>query len=119
MLQIKKNTMLIKSKYNLSFLFRKRRSNKLYLIEKQKTSTILLRSPKHFNIGKQKITNLNYKTPKVFFPVHLPLSLNTFLLKKQVLYNILSKKIKTNPTLNISSIRVQIGTKFILMWLET
>lgn len=118
MLQIKKTTNLLACKYNLQFLFRKKKINKLYAVRKQLTSTILLRSPKHFNIGKQKIVNLNYKTPTLFIPVSAPLHLGTFLHKGGALFNILLSRIKHNPALNIGSVRLRIATQFKLTWLE-
>lgn len=117
MLQIKKNMTLSICKYNLQFLFRKKKINKLYAVRKQITSTILLRSPKHFNIGKQKVLNLNYKTPTLFTPVGLPLHLGSFLYKSGFLFNILLGRIKHNPALNIGSVRVRVATQFKLKWL--
>lgn len=118
MLQIKKTTSLLTCKYNLQFLFRKKKINKLYSVRKQLTSTILLRSPKHFNIGKQKIINLNYKTPTLFIPVLAPLHLGSFLHKGGTLFNILLGRIKHNPALNIGSIRLRVKAQFKLKWLE-
>ncbi len=65
MLQIKKKASLLVCKYNLQFLFRNKTLSDNYQAKKLVTNSIILRAPKHFNIGKQKISNLNYKTPKL------------------------------------------------------
>lgn len=118
MLQIKKNATLTSCKYNLTFLFRKKKINKLYAVQKQKTATILLRPPKHFNIGKQKVINLNYKTPTLFMPVVSPVKLGTFLSKERILFNALLGRIKSNPTMGVGSVRLHVHTTFKLKWLE-
>lgn len=119
MLQIKKNSTLMACKYNMLYLFKRRGFDATNKPKKQKTSTVLLRSPKHFNIGKQKITNLNYRTPNMRLPVASPLNLLTLLTKPSMLYRILIKGTKTNPVLRVSSLRVQVRTTFKLKWLET
>lgn len=119
MLQIKKKAVLQCCKYNLTFLFRKKLFDSFYKAQKQKTSTVLLRSPKHFNIGKQKITSLNYKTPTLLLPIVAPFNISTLFRQKQTLYNTLIKRIRTNYTLGVNSIRVQVRSKFKMMWLET
>ena len=118
MLQIKKNAILQSCKYNLTFLFRKKKINKLYAVQKQKTATILLRSPKHFNIGKQKVVNLNYKTPTLFMPVAAPVKLDTLLTNERILFNALLGRIKSNPTMCVGSVRLHVDTTFKLKWLE-
>ena len=118
MLQIKKSASLLSCKYNLQFLFRKKKINKLYSVRKQLTSTILLRSPKHFNIGKQKIINLNYKTPTLILPIITPMHLGSFLQKKGAIFNVLIGRIKHNPALNVGSVRLRVKTHFKLKWLE-
>lgn len=118
MLQIKKSMALQNCKYNLSFLFRKKRFDKLYRVRKQKSSVIVLRAPKHFNIGKQKVINLNYQTPGLIVPLESPVALHTFLNRPQALYTVLIKRIKTNPVLGVKSVRVRVSSKILLKWLE-
>ncbi len=118
MLQIKKNSKLIFTKYNLIFLFRRKSKKNSYMVKKQKTSTILLRAPKHFNIGKQKILSLNYKMPNLRLPSDTPISLNTFLTKKDIVFSILLRRAKLTPVTVIGSIRLTIKTKFQITWLE-
>lgn len=116
MLQIKKKAALTLCKYNLMFLFRK--SNyKTHFVRKQKTQSIFLRSPKHFNIGKQKIYNLNYKTPTLFFKQTYPLFI-TSVFNTNILYNFLKKRIQTSPTLKVNSLKITVQTTFKIMWLE-
>lgn len=116
MLQIKKKSLLISTKYNIQFLFRKRNFID-YKLQKTKSQYITLRSPKHFNIGKYKIYSLNYKTPTL-------LKLKTFnfffynVESFNYLYKILIKSIKLTPTTKVNSIRVKIKTFFKIMWLE-
>lgn len=116
MLQIKKNATLVSCKYNLLFLFRKRYYTDYNLV-KTKTQSIFLRSPKHFNIGKQKILNLNYKTPTLFFNKKYSFFFNGKWYE-DILYKILCTRIKLTPTIKVSSLRVTLKTKFKLMWLE-
>ncbi len=118
MLQIKKKAELIQCKYNLSFLFRKKGSGKDYILQKQKTSSIILRSPKHFNIGKQKITNLNFKTPNLSYFGASNFFLPTIFSSSRSLYKIAVRFVKTTPVLGIGSVRVSVKAKFKLMWLE-
>lgn len=117
MLKIKKFSKLIECKYNLTFLFKKRNISSVYNLKKQQSSSIILRSPKHFNIGKHKIINLNFKTPNLFFKSSTSLFLPSFIFSPSLLYKNLSKRVKTTPTININSIRISIQTKFKLKWL--
>ena len=117
MLQIKKNCSLIECKYNLLFLFRKRSIESVYPLKKQKTSSITLRSPKHFNIGKHKIVNLNFKTPSLFYKSHSNIFLHSLFFSKSLLYKILTKRIKTTPALYVHSVRISVKAKFKLTWL--
>lgn len=118
MLQIKKSMTLQNCKYNLSFLFRKKRFDKLYTVRKQKSSVIVLRAPKHFNIGKQKVLNLNYQTPDLILPMELPMSLFTFLKRPYAMYSAFLKRVRTNPALGVKSVRLRVSTKILLKWLE-
>jgi hypothetical protein len=116
MLQIKKEALLTRCKYSLTFLFRKSKY-KAYPVRKQKTQSIFLRSPKHFNIGKQKIYNLNYKTPTLFFKQTYPFFV-TSVFNTNVLYNCLKKRIQISPTLKVNSLKITVQTTFKIMWLE-
>ena len=117
MLQIKKKSQLIQCKYNLRLLFRRRGIESQYHIRKQKTSSIILRSPKHFNIGKQKIINLNFKTPDLSYASIHNFFLHTLFISQTTLYKLLVKRIKTTPVLGVSSMRVSVKTQFKLRWL--
>ncbi len=118
MLQIKKKAELIQCKYNLKFLFRKSGSGKDYILQKQKTTSVILRSPKHFNIGKQKITNLNFKTPSLSYFGSSLVYMTSLVKFSTPLYKIAVRFVKTTPVLGITSIRVSVRAKFKLMWLE-
>lgn len=117
MLQIKKKGLLVGCKYNLLFLFRKRGIEKVYPVRKQKTNSITLRSPKHFNIGKNKITNLNFKTPDLYYPSSCNFFIKTLFVSPKILYKLLVKRIRSTPALGVNSIRVSIKTSFKLKWL--
>lgn len=118
MLQIKKYGSLISVNYNLQFLLYSKNLNKKYKIKKSKNYLIFLRSPKHFNIGKQKITNLNYKVIKL----KMNRIINCYFVYSTInfnfLYNIFKKKIETNTYLHCKSIKFIFKTKFSIKWLE-
>ena len=117
MLQIRKKSLLVQCKYNLRLLFRRRGIESQYRVQKQKTSSIILRSPKHFNIGKQKITNLNFRTPDLSYGTVHSFFLHTLFISHTTLYKLLVKRIKTTPVLGVNSLRVSIKTQFKLRWL--
>ena len=117
MLKIKKTSTLCESKYNLNFLFKKRNLGSNYRLKLQQSSSIILRSPKHFNIGKHKIINLNFKTPALLVRSNNSFFLPSLVSSQNSLYKILSKRIQTTPTITVNSIRISIKTKFKLMWL--
>lgn len=118
MLQIKKNALLLYCKYNLTYLFRRRGVDFGYRLKKQKTSSIILRSPKHFNIGKQKITNLNFKTPDFLRVNKSKFHLNSLFNADNTLYKIAIYRVRTTPVLSVNSVKLSIKTKFKIMWLE-
>ena len=117
MLQIKKKSKIILCKYNLNFLFRNKKLANQYVSKKITPHFITLRSPKNFNIGKYKIFSLNYKTPNVIFSFNKAIMTQTIIYNPRLLFNSLTKCIKTNPTLYVNSIRVTIKSLFKLMWL--
>lgn len=118
MLQIKKKGQLICCKYNLLFLFRRPKPSYEYQVRRQVGHSITLRAPKHFNIGKNKILNLNYKTPTLFLRKKYPLFIDSLSSDTYSLFLLLHKRIKTTPALKVNSIRVRVLTKFTIRWLE-
>lgn len=119
MLQIKKNGKLITSKYNLQFLFRNKTIASKYLAKKKVTHSITLRAPKNFNIGKNKILNLNYMTNNLILKSRNNVTVSSLLNSSSFFYICAKKRIKLTPTLIINSIRFTVKTKFKLMWLGT
>lgn len=117
MLQIKKKAQLKTVCYSLLFLFRSREHNSSYFLRKQLTQTVTLRSPKHFNIGKYKIFNLNYKTINLSVVKGFKFHLNTMSNTGSYLFKKLSTHIQCSPVLRVNSIKLSINTKFKLMWL--
>ena len=117
MLKIKKEAMLVYCKYNLQFLFRNKKLAALYQAKKKVSSSITLRSPKHFNIGKHKILNLNYVTPTLIIKSISKININSLTNSPDLILEICSKKIQLNPTLSVKSIKVGVKTKFKLKWL--
>lgn len=117
MLQIKKKGQLVGCKYNLRVLFRRKNLTQDYRVKKVVGQTIYLRSPKHFNIGKQKILNLNFKALNLVSSERAPFYLSALFNSADTLYNILRRRIKTNPVLLVSSVKCSVRTKFTIMWL--
>ena len=118
MLQIKKKGKLIDAKYLLQLIFRSKILTKNYFVKKTQTQSIYLRSPKHFNIGKQKIFNLNYKSLGVNLSLNTKFHINAFIGNNSQLFSNLCKYTQTNTYLTSKSIKIKIKTKFIIMWLE-
>lgn len=118
MLQIKKKAKLIKLSYSLKFLFRENKQKKLYFLKKKLSQTITLRSPKHFNIGKYKTYNINYKTLLLDVYKNNFFHLNLFFIENTNTFFVLSKRILTTPVLHVNSIKLRISTKFKIKWLE-
>lgn len=118
MLQIKKKAKIIKLYYGFHFLLRNKNWRKKLNVKQAKNTSIILRAPKHFNIGKQKITNLNYKT--VFLEKNLYLNCSTTILfnHSNFLYKKLEKKLEKSVCLVNKSIKVVVETKFLIKWLE-
>jgi len=111
-LQIKKKSKIVSIKYNMQFLFRNKNLAKKFRAKKIVSHSIILRSPKHFNIGKQKVLNLNYKTPKLFFKTKYSFFLRSLLYSDKLLFKLASKKIKLTPTLLVNSIRLVVKTSY-------
>lgn len=118
MLQIKKKGYLVDCKFNLQFLFRNKKISDKYLANKKVTQSITLRSPKHFNIGKHKIFNLNYKTPSAHLTLKKNMGLYSFLGTDTTLFNTLSKYLTLTPTIFLKSVKLVFKTKFKIKWLE-
>ena len=119
MLQINKKSILLKVKYNLQFLtWNKIIANK-YLTKKSISNLITLRSPKHFNIGKNKFNSLNYKTKKLYIQFNGKIRTSSIINSTKFLYTCFKKKILLTPTISINSLKITVKTLFKLMWLET
>lgn len=117
MLQIKKFSTNISFIYKFQLLFRFKALKNDYILKKKLTNSIILRSPKHFNIGKQKITNLNYK----FINIHISKNLNVntmLLINTNNIFKLSNKTIQTNSYLSLKSLKLNLKTKFIIKWLE-
>jgi len=117
MLQIKKKAVLSSCRYTLQFLFRNKQLKPDYIIKKKKSQMIYLRSPKHFNIGKQKIISLNYRTPSFVLPVAYQFFINSLVSSPNLIYKIFTKKLLLTPTTSAKSIKINVNTKFKLKWL--
>lgn len=118
MLQIKKIGCITKCKYSLQFLFKNKKISDKYLANKQISKIITLRAPKHFNIGKHKVLNLNYQTPQVSLNFKKKLMLNSFLKSDNLLSNLVSKYLTLTPTIFLKSVKITLTTKFKIKWLE-
>ncbi len=118
MLQIKKKLKIDKIYYNLQFILKKKSWVDNYKLKKTLAKSIILRSPKHFNIGKQKVSNLNYKlsATSLYVPSHFCFS-NLFLNTK-FLYNYFEKQNPKSIGFSNKSIKMIFQGKFSLKWLE-
>jgi hypothetical protein len=104
--------------YSLIFLFRSREHNSSYFLKKQIAQTVTLRSPKHFNIGKYKIFNLNYKVIDLNVSKGFKFHLNALTNTGSYFFRKLSTPIQSSPVLRVNSIKLSVSTKFKLKWLE-
>lgn len=118
MLQIKKKAQLTTVGYSLIFLFRSREHNSSYRLRKQLTQTVTLRSPKHFNIGKYKIFNLNYKTINLNVTRGFKFHINALNNTSSYIFKKLSTPVESSPVLRVNSVKLLVSTKFKLKWLE-
>lgn len=83
---------------------------KKILKKNSKQTLIFLRSPKHFNIGKHKVSSfLNYKKYK--YNLNYKIFTNHYLINQYLLFNIFIHFHKLHFLFNISSIRSTIKTK--------
>ena len=117
MLQIKKKFKILNIKYSLQFLLKNKNWVNTYKLKKRQSTSVILRSPKHFNIGKQKIINLNYKLASLDLCIPTYIYFSNFLMNPKSLYKFLQKR--TNKSLGFSnkSIKLVVETKFKIMWL--
>lgn len=79
MLKIKKSGFLIKASHIFSILFRSKKLTKFFTLKKKLSQLITLRSPKHFNIGKNKTYTVNSKVSNTVFNFKKKMHLNSFL----------------------------------------
>lgn len=78
-----------------------------------KQTLIFLRAPKHFNIGKHKVSSfVNFKTYKYIFDFILPT--NSLIKNKSFFYRLFTICHKLNLNYNITSIRI--NTKLKIKW---
>ena len=85
--------------------------NKQINIKKQVSHSILLRAPKHFNIGKHKIKNLNYKYSNVY-KLNLLIKVPLFLHNIANIIGLAQKIITKNTLFLINSHQCTVCTKF-------
>ena len=76
-----------------TFLIQPQVKKNIKIKKKSKSSLVTLRSPKHFNKGKLKVININYKinpTKFVFYNIPIFIYLENYLFKNNILnkYNI-------------------------------
>jgi hypothetical protein len=118
LLQIKKDSILSSLNYQLTFLSRQKSFQKIFKLKRQLSTTVFLRSPKHFNIGKHKLVSLNFKNINLkIYPI---VAIPTRLLLKPTgeIFSLLIKPIGVNTTVLPKSLKVIIRTHFKLIWLE-
>jgi hypothetical protein len=117
LLKIKKNAKLLSINYKLQLLFKIKSIKKLYNVKRKESNLIYLRSPKHFNIGKQKILNINHK---LFHPIKLiysNMNINNLIGDTTKLFVSSEISIPQNVFLQTKSIKFFINTKFTIKWL--
>jgi hypothetical protein len=118
MLQINKSSKLLKATYKLQILFRLNHLNKKYLLKKKLSSSVFLRSPKHFNIGKQKIKSINYIFINLGFVTKKKIHSKIMYQETKYLFKLFDKFTETNTYIKTESIKLSIKTTFKIMWLE-
>ncbi len=79
MLKIKKSGFLVKASHIFSVLFRSKNLKNFVLLKKKLSQLITLRSPKHFNIGKNKVYTVNSKVCNTVISFKKKMHLNSFL----------------------------------------
>lgn len=79
MLKIKKSGFLVKTSHVFSVFFRSKNLKNFVSLKKKLSQLITLRSPKHFNIGKNKIYSVNSKVCNTVVNFKKKLHLNSFL----------------------------------------
>lgn len=119
MLQIKKKFKLLRVYYCLQFVLKNKVWSNSYRLKKKQSTSITLRSPKHFNIGKHKIINLNYKLAPQNLKLSTYLYFSNFIGTTGSLYKLLQKRIDKSLGFSNKSIKLVVETKFKIMWLES
>lgn len=87
--------------------------SKKFLKTNKKQTLIYLRSPKHFNIGKQKVLSFNNKF-NYKFSLNTPVLLDFFLKNQQHIIKLILPFFKFNVLFRINS--SLITTKFLIRW---
>lgn len=107
MLIINKNSYLNKIIINYKNMFFIKDSIRF---KKSISHTIFLRAPKHFNIGKIKVKNINYKYFKILCASNLNIS-SKFFFYNNLLFFYINKNANTNILKNVNSYQVFMNTK--------
>lgn len=107
MLIINKNSYLKKIVINYKNIFFIKDSIKF---KKSISHTVFLRAPKHFNIGKIKIKNINYKYFKILYTSNLSIS-SKFFFFNNLLFFYINKNAHINILKNVNSYQIFINTK--------
>jgi hypothetical protein len=118
LLKIKKKSTLLNIKYKLQLLFKLKSIKTIYNVKKKESSLVYLRSPKHFNIGKQKILNINHKLFHAIKITSSNLLINNLIGNTGKLFISAEKSIPQNTFLQTKSIKFFINTSFTIKWLE-
>ena len=91
---------------------------KMFKLKKQLTTTVFLRSPKHFNIGKHKLINLNFKVVNLKIRPNTVIPTTTLLAPSSQTFSTFFKPLMVNTTILPKSVKVTVVTSFKLIWLE-
>lgn len=118
MLQIKKKFKFIKVLHSFQFLLKNKTWNNKYKLKKTLSKSIILRSPKHFNIGKQKIININYKMDPTSIKLTSCMFFYNFIYNSKLIYYIFLRNSIKNVGFSSKSIKLVVKGKFKIMWLE-
>lgn len=111
MLKINKNAVCKKCHFNLTFMFKSKNLDNFFLIKKKTPYTITLRSPKHFNIGKNKIATVNSKVLNMKFETRKKVHSN-ILFQPIDAWNLSTRRISQNTFFKPKTVTLVIQTQF-------
>ena len=103
---------MIFKKTLISYKILSKIKNKSINIKKQVSHSVLLRAPKHFNIGKHKIKNLNYKYINIHNYSNININSLLFMYNIINIVKILQKSINRNTLFLVNSYQFVTITKF-------